>query len=414
MRSKTFLSGLCPTTRFACLLLFAGCLSLFASLPAYAQAYKVLHSFTGPTSDGMDPDVSIREADGTLYGTTCYGGRSYNGTAFTLSPKGRETILYNFLAGYGSCPGSLLAWKGEFYGDAGGGSYGKGVIFKLDQKRNERVLHSFYGSPNDGAGPSLSFHNANGVFYGTTFKGGTYDWGTVFRMNTAGKVTVLYSFTGGADGSGPTGVVGDDEGNLYGTTVYGGEQICRDAGSCGTVFKLDTAGNLTTLHMFSGGTDGAQPQGGVIRDASGNLYGTTDWGGSDGCSQNGCGTVFKVDASGKEKVLYSFTGPPDGEYPLGNLVRDVAGNLYGTTFVGGETKCDPNNVGCGIVFKLDTTGKETVLHTFTSAPDGAYPFRLLLLDTKGDLYGTTYVGGDVRCSLHHVWKGCGTVFRLTP
>jgi uncharacterized repeat protein (TIGR03803 family) len=163
----------------------------------------------------------------------------------------------------------------------------------------------------------------------------------------------------------------------------------------------------TVLYQFTGGEDGAFPFAGVVRDWGRNLYGTTEGGGGTGCGGSGCGTVFKVDTTGKETVLYAFTGGPDGGLPLGGLVRDGAGNLYGTTYSGGNaTECTG---GCGVVFKLDTTGTETVLHTFTGGADGSNPAASLLLDSSGNLYGTAYQGGT-GCN----GSGCGVVFKITP
>jgi len=380
--------------------------------PARAQTYTVLHSFTGPTTDGGQPIAIIRDADGTLYGTACIGGESYGGAAFTLSPNGKETMLYSFLAGYGSCPDSLVPWKGEFYGaTASGGAYYAGAIFKLDKKGNEVVLHSFHGS-RDASHPVLSLSDGNGVFYGTDYFGGVYGYGMVFKVDAAGKETTLHSFGTGADGSRPTpGLVPDEAGNLYGATS-GLDLNCGS--SCGTVFKLDSTGKLTTLHEFTGGADGTSPSTGLIRDSSGNLYGVTGYGGNLNCiPPYGCGTVFMLDPSGRETVLYRFSGSPDGSVPGGNLVRDESGNLFGVTSYGGDASCWPP-YGCGTVFKLDTSGKETVLHRFHYSPDGADPVQLIR-DASGNLYGTTYSGGEVLCRPRAGGAiGCGTVFKLTP
>jgi uncharacterized repeat protein (TIGR03803 family) len=211
----------------------------------------------------------------------------------------------------------------------------------------------------------------------------------------AQTLTTLHNFTGSPDGAGPVaGLVGDAKGDFYGTTEYGGDLSCGDYG-CGIVFKLDAAGKETVLHSFAG-SDGANPSAGLIIDAKGNLYGTTAYGGL-GCQSPGCGVVFKLDTSGKETVLHNFTGRPDGEYPIRGLVRDTAGNLYGTTPYGGSS-------GYGTVFRVSKTGEETVLHSFTGAPsDGAVPEAGLVRDAKGELYGTTDEGGS---------SGYGTVFKL--
>lgn len=210
-----------------------------------------------------------------------------------------------------------------------------------------------------------------------------------------------------------TGLVPGEYGNLYGTASDGGNSNCGSG--CGTVFKLDAAGHLTTLYEFTGGADGGEPSGGVVRDAAGNLYGTTAIGGSCGVLQ-GCGTVFKLDAYGNESTLYSFMGGTDGLFPTGNLVRDAAGNLYGTTEEGGDFACEAstNYGGCGTLFKMDPSGNETIVHTFTGAPgDGSYG-ALLTLDTAGEIYGASYAGGLEKCNWNYGFIGCGTVFKLTP
>jgi len=274
------------------------------------------------------------------------------------------------------------------------------------------VLHTFR-IRTDGAFPYAGvIRDAEGNLYGTSFGGGAHKYGTVFKLSNPGKETLLYSFTGGADGGGPEGgVIRDAEGNFYGTTSYGGDLSCPSTpvgSGCGVVFKLSTTGKETVLYTFKGGTDGAEPQAGVIRDAKGNLYGTASYGGDlSECQGSGCGVVFKVSATGKQTVLYSFTGGSDGGSPVQGLIRDGNGNLYGTTYAGGNMSCQ---YGCGVVFRLSKTGKETVLYSFTGGTDGAKPWSGVIRDAAGNLYGTTGRGGDLAgCS----GSGCGTVFRLS-
>jgi uncharacterized repeat protein (TIGR03803 family) len=258
--------------------------------------------------------------------------------------------------------------------------------------------------------------DAAGNLYGTTLGGGAAKSGTVFKLDTDGRETVLHSFTGAAgDGSNPyAGLILDAAGNLYGTTVYSGDLACDPPYGCGTVFKLDAAGTETVLYRFTRtGGDGALPYGGLVRDAAGNLYGTTAGGGDLSCGDgDGCGIVFKVDSTGKETVLHIFTGTGgDGSDPFDALILDAAGNLYGTTSAGGNgSPCPYGSRSCGTVFKLDTTGKETVLHNF-SGLDGAGPFAGLIRDSAGNFYGTTEFGGDMSCSILGT-PGCGTVFKL--
>jgi uncharacterized repeat protein (TIGR03803 family) len=213
----------------------------------------------------------------------------------------------------------------------------------------------------------------------------------VFKISPAGKETVLYRFSG-SDGEAPYGgVVRDAAGNLFGTTSSGGDPTCN----CGTVFEVDTTGKETTLHAFTGAPDGATPQAGLVADAKGNLYGVTNSGGRYGYS----GTVFRVDASGREDILHSFNGPAgDGGFPSATLVRDPEGNLYGSTFLGGI-------YDLGTIFKLDSTGKETILYTFGANPaDGIEP-NGVTRDAEGNLYDATSNG---------FIPVFGTVFKLVP
>jgi uncharacterized repeat protein (TIGR03803 family) len=277
------------------------------------------------------------------------------------------------------------------------------------------VLHTFIGL-SSGAFPAAGLGRDNaGNLYGTTEEGGdsacgsgfSFGCGVVFKLDTTGRETVLHRITVSADGAFPAaGLVRDNAGNLYGTTEEGGDLSCGSGSGfgCGVVFKLDTSGRETVLHRFTGAADGGTPAAGLVRDAAGNLYGTTRGGGDLACEIGfGCGVVFKLDTSGRETVLHRFTGGADGSAPLAGLVRDNAGNLYGTTEEGGELP--------GVVFKLDTTGKETVLHRFTGGADGGYPAAGLVRDAAGNLYGTTVYGGDLAC---YSGMGCGVVFKLNP
>jgi uncharacterized repeat protein (TIGR03803 family) len=282
-----------------------------------------------------------------------------------------------------------------------GCSSGCGTVFKIDRFGTESVLYSFKGPP-DGAGPGAVIMDRAGNLYGATGFGGSSDQGTVFKLDPSGTENVLYSFNGYPDGSRPAGgVIMDAAGNLYGTTVNGGSS------HQGTVFKLDPSGTESVLHNFTGfPTDGSFPPSGLLIDATGNLYGTTELGGP-----SNFGTVFKLDHSGTESVLYSFGGRPDGSFPLAGLFMDKAANLYGTTLHGGF-------YDLGAVFKLDTSGTESVLHSFQGSPDGEQPDTDVIMDTVGNLYGTTELGGSSipgACPFFTpLGEGCGTVFRLDP
>jgi uncharacterized repeat protein (TIGR03803 family) len=214
------------------------------------------------------------------------------------------------------------------------------------------------------------------------------------------KFQVLYSFKGAEDGLSPdAGLIGDSAGSLYSTTILGGDFSCQSAlgPGCGVVFMLDQTGKETVLHSFHSESEGKISFAGLMRDAFGSVYGVTFYGGDEsscnGGLDNGCGTVFKVDSAGKESVLYRFTGGTDGAHPAAPLVRDRAGNLYGTALGCGLRCAD----AAGKIFKLDRRGKETVLHGFTGGKDGATPQGELIKDQGGNLCGTTYYGGGSGC-----------------
>jgi uncharacterized repeat protein (TIGR03803 family) len=281
---------------------------------------------------------------------------------------------------------------------------GCGTIFKVDSSGVFTTLHVFAGRPSDGADPRAGLiRDAAGNLYGGTFFGGAHDAGILFKLDTTGNETVLHDFTGGADGYSPDVGLQDAAGNLFGVTGLN-FALMKCSSACGTVFKLDSAGDLTTLHTFNG-VDGDSP-GPLIADAAGNLYGATFYGGDNLNCINplGCGTVFKLDSSEILTTLYAFAGAEaEGEAPLGALARDEAGNLYGATAGGGP------NLG-GTVFKLDANGQLTTLHSFIGGvfddgvdPGGADPQGGLLLGAMGNLYGTTFGGGA---------PGWGVVFVL--
>jgi uncharacterized repeat protein (TIGR03803 family) len=392
--------------------------------------FKVLHTFHG--KDGAVPyGLLVRDADGNLYGTTANGGTGKGlctsfflgcGTAFKLNSLG--TLLwshsFNFTNGAEPLAGMARDTAGSLYGTTTSGGnttcyqYGCGTVFKLDKTgKNEKVLHKFTGGA-DGMDPeALLARDSAGNLYGTTY----VPPGNIFRIDTSGKITILYSFTGYSDGCGPyAGVILDASGNLYGTTAAGGSGFC-DAGY-GVAFELDTTGSLKVLQTF-GGENGANPDSVLLFDLVGNLYGTTLNGGT-GCDGEGCGTVFKLSPSGNgiwaERVLYNFCSLEncaDGDAAYrGPLAIDGSGNLYGTTYFGGAYPC--NGGGCGIVYKLDTAGIETVLYNFTGGKDGAFPLPGVVIDKNGNLYGTAAGHGDSSCPDGSGVGGCGLVFRLSP
>jgi len=294
--------------------------------------------------------------------------------------------------------GLTLGSTGEFYGTASaGGASGLGVVLKISAKGNEKVLHSFAGG-SDGATPNGGVvEDSGGAFYGTTTAGGANGAGTVFRLKGENE-TVLYSFAGGSDGAVPeAGLTMDKAGNLYGTTSAGGS-----AGN-GTVFELvaprkkDDAWTETVLYSFGTGTDGAAPVGGVILDSAGNLYGTTSAGGA-----NAEGTVFELSPGTPwtETILHSFANGDDGATPYAGLISDASGNLYGAATDGGAN-------GGGTVFELSPSGGAWNFSVLTSVPGWGISgtFRDLMLDSSGNIWGATHCDGA---------NSAGTLYELTP
>ena len=400
--------------------------------PAKAQTYKVIHRFAGGR-DGIEPEAGIVIAgDGSLYGTTYRGGGSSDtGTLFKIDPTHKETVItFPGCCGVypkGGGPEGDLAqdaagnlYGTTSYGGRGGGSncgnFGCGTIFRLDTTGKRTVLHSFVGT--DGHSPRGGLIlDESGNLYGTALYGGDLarcgglGCGTVFRLNTAGKLTVLYSFEGDLDGAQPIGnLARDSKGNLYGNTYEGGSFDCQGTG-CGTLFKVNTRGVETILHTFRDGDPaGIFPFGGLIRDQAGNLYGTSNAGGA--FPENG--TVFKLNRTDVLTVLYNFMGGTDGSGPFGPLLLDADGTLYGTTELGGDPSCKllDTNLGCGTVFKLDSAGRETVLYRFKGKKDGGFPEAGLVMDAAGTLFGTASLGGNFGCD--NGGLGCGVVFAINP
>jgi uncharacterized repeat protein (TIGR03803 family) len=391
---------------------------------SWASTERVIYSFTGGTDGGDPASQLIFDDAGNAYGTTVVGGVDNCGTVFKLTPAGggqwQQSVIFSFdCLGEGKNPygGVTLDSHGNLYGTTvAGGSGGVcvgdgcGVVFELTQSGgtwSETVLYSFGDSP-DAAGPGGGVvFDAAGNLYGTAADGGQFGFGAVYEIaHTSGgwTETVIHDFTGGDDGAvGSLGVLlRDASGNFYGVTEIGGHY------GAGTVYKLSPAfggaWHFTTLYAFQGQPDAAFPYGGLIADASGNMYGTTYYGGT-----NGSGAVFKIGpaanatAGWRDTVLYSFQGGSDGGSPTSTLVFDAAHNLYGTTTAGGDPGCS-----CGVVFELTPNGNgwsESVLHTFGTFPDGAVPGYGLTADGAGNYLSTTLIGGQ---------DNQGTVFELTP
>ncbi len=384
---------------------------LVASLVLSDQAqakFRVLYAFNG--TQGGNPLGSLTADNaGTLYGTTAGGGTAGEGTVFKLSADGQQTVLYNFTGGAdGGEPDSSVIQDaaGNLFGTTqfGGNDAcpdgGCGTVFKITPDGKETVLYAFKGG-SDGAVPSAGLIADNaGNFYGTTYNGGAFsNGGTVFMVQPNGVETILYSFGKGNDGAGPVaGLLLDASGNLYGTTLHGG------ASSGGTVFRLAPDGTEKVIYSFTGGPDGGGPMAAPILDKQGNLYGTASGGGNTACGANGCGVVYKLTPKGTESVLYAFSGGSDGANPYGALSIDKTGNLYGTTRDGGLNQRICHTQGCGTLFKLALDGTKTTLRMFKGRKDGGWPMSDLL-NIKGHLFGVAYLGGD---------NGGGTLYEFAP
>lgn len=375
-------------------LAFIAALSLYAAQIAQAQTEQVLYRFAGQP-DGEDPNGSlVFDAKGDLYGTTFAGGSSGQGTAFRLTQAGAETVLYSFTGGtdgVGPAAG-LVRLNGKLYGTAAtGGTDAIGTIFALTATGHESTITSFSTADGGGYPEARLIRDKDGNLYGTNSGFfGTHGEGAVFKVTKTGAVSMVHKFTGPPDGAFPCGSLVQDAGNLYGTTYGGG------ASDQGTVFRIAPDGTETVLYNFTGVADGARPCGDLIRDSQGNLYGTTTGGG-----RPAYGTVFKLTPTGQETVLHNFKGR-DGAYPVGGLLRDTQGNLYGMTTLGGRRDK-------GVAFKLSASNKMTLLHTFRGGKDGANPVGGLVMDKQGNLYGATDAGGNSNCS-----GGCGVIFKLIP
>jgi uncharacterized repeat protein (TIGR03803 family) len=413
MKRKQSLDSACKLLAIlACILISAG------SALAAGPTENVLYHFQGG-SDGAEPYARVVfDTAGNLYGTTLFGGNGCKyecGTVFQLTPNAgggwKETVLHQFAGPDGKYPTSALVFDklGNLYGTTSdGGRYGAGVVFKLTQGSNgtwkESILHHF-GHGNDGANPFAGLiWDTAGNLYGTAQGGGRRacqgGCGTVFKLTpTAGghwQESTLYAFKGDSDGSGLRGgLVFDKTGNLYGTT----------SNYPGTVFRLTPTSQgpwkKTLLHAFTPGADGNNPVGSLIIDGNNNLYGATVTGGA--CEL--CGIVFRLTPTShglwKKSTLYEFKSDQRGRQPYDGVAFDPEGNLYGATSRNGDPTCD-----CGTVFELTprVSGEwhETTLHIFKGSGDGAAPYGGVILDTEGNVYGTTTDDG---------W---GLVYEITP
>ena len=396
--------------------IFAVVLAL--ALTAGASTEKVVWDFKGG-SDGSGPwsNYFISDAKGNLYAATAAGGTYGAGTVFMLSPTGKETILYEFKGqsnGDGTGPHGHLTFdaKGNIYGTTqGGGTNGTGTVYKLSPKTGggwtEKVIYTFSATGADGTGPSAGMTiAADGTMYSTTPDGGAFGAGTVFSLkktSTGWKQTVIQNLNGSSNGGYPyEGLMMDAAGNLYGAAPTGG------ASGQGVIYRLSrtkTGWADKVLHSFTNANgDGSGLYWiDLISDTSGNIYGATSFGGT-----NGTGMVWELvysetKKSYSERILYEFgaSGSGDGNNPYGGLAMDSAGNLYGTTLYGGTS-----NIGTSYkLTKNGTTWKETILHTFAGANDGAQSTGNPYIDAKGRVWGMTETGGT---------SDLGVVYRITP
>lgn len=389
-------------------------ITLLFTAAAASQTFQVVHTFAG--SDGSFPNGDlVRDSAGNFYGTAQFGGASNQGVVFKLDSSGQLTILYSFTGGTdGGIPiGRVLASGGSFYGitaSGGDATCSCGTVYKVDSGGNLTVLHAFTGgtdgSQNQGQ-PELGLVSINGDFYGAASFGGvsgcdgSLGCGVIFKVTPTATESVLYRFTAQADGGFPQDLIRDQAGNLYGET--GGSYM---AGNGGTIFQITTAGTLTTLYTFPEGASGTSPRWRLLRATNGTFHGVTQFGGNTTtCSLGsvGCGVVFAVNSAGKEKVLHTFgKQATDGEEPAGALVS-AGGNYYGATFYGGTTN-STCTFGCGVVYSVADSGHYAVVYRFTGASDGWLPTGGLTTDGSGNLYGTTQLGGN----------GLGVIYKITP
>jgi uncharacterized repeat protein (TIGR03803 family) len=386
-----------PVLRLLIPLLWAAALLIAFAVKA-GVVLANLHSFSGSTAGRHPNSGLVQGSDGNLCGTTYSGGSNNQGTVFEISADGTFRSMYSFTGGNdGAYPqaGMVQGSDGSFYGTTSGGGarsnqsvIGQGTVFRLTSSRVDlTTLYSFTDGNSGGLPTACLVQGSDGSFYGTTYGGGTYSNGTVFKITANGTFTSLYSFTGRNDGGNPqAGLVQGSDGNFYSTTYSGGTY------SNGTVFKITANGTFTSLYSFTGRDDGGNPEAGLVQGRDANFFGTATRGGT-----YTKGTVFKIGADGTFGRLYSFTGGNDGASPQAGLAQGTDGNFYSTTSNGGMKDL-------GTIFKISADGSFSSLYSFSGDSDGAYPFAGLVQGSDGNFYGTTFSGGI---------DGGGTVFRLT-
>lgn len=385
-------------------------LSLTAAAASQAQTLTTVASFTAAYGS---PSGLLQGSDGNFYGTA--GGPPVSpAVIFELMPSGTFATLYTFPPGY-SVPTLFQASNGNFYGTTSptlvGANNGFGAFFEFSPGGVPVTVASFGGA--DGAGPTGNVVQApNGSFLGTTVQGGAYDQtgqglGTIFRISPLGVLTAPFSFNGSNGYAPAAGLIQGIDGNLYGTTEYGGTgpANCVNSGNtgCGTVFTVTPFGVWSLLYSFQGIADGAFPVIPLVQGADGTFYGATSAGGT-----GLYGTTFNITAGGSFTLLHAFTGTEPNQ--VTSLIQGSDGNLYGTTADGGSSNCPGHSAatsGCGTIFQMTTSGTITTLYQFCSlsnCADGSSPVSLF--EAKdGSFYGITSQGGA---------SGLGTVFEFVP
>lgn len=377
-------------------LALAAALLMTTAAGASAHRLNTLYFFNG--TDGGAPQAALAaDGQGNFYGTTFGGGAAGLGTVFKVAADRSVTTLYEFHAGHGAAhPGMGALWlanDGSLIGTANRADGKDGnVIYKLSPAGHETVLHRFDAQDGVGYGMYAGVTgDADGNLFGATLAGGRFNCGAAFRLSPDGKIDRLHVFAGGTDGCFPSGsLTRDANGNLYGVTMQGGI-AASGYGAVGIVYKITSGGHYAILHTFDPGPesgDGARAMGPLLLDAHGNLYGTTTAG--DNYTAPG-GTVYKLAPDGTETVLHRFADDEthDGSEPVGGVIADAKGNLYGTTQQGGPVKL-------GTVFKIAPNGTETLLHYF-NAVDGADPIAGLVMDAQGNLLGSTQLCAGNGC-----------------
>jgi len=406
-----FMRSTKATGKHALLMALALTMAPFGTPLAQAQTFSVIYNFTGGSDGGYPLAGFVISPKGYLFGTASVGGSYGAGVVFGFSESGQEKVLYNFTGGAdGANPNSSLIFdaSGDLYGTTyAGGAHGAGTVFEVTQAGEETVLYNFTGGA-DGANPlsKLNFDTA-GNLYGTTSAGGAYSGGTVFEVVKGGTEEVLHSFGNGADGANVVAGVTLLENAAHAVTAIFGTTAAGGTYGDGTVFALrgsQSGWKESVLHNFANQSDGGTPYAGLVFDRSGNLYGTTTAGGGGNDNANdGGGTIFELTYANSEwnfSVLDGLSGSGvSGTYR--NVILDASGNIYATTHCDGE-------YGSGTVYELTRSGSTWTynpLYAFTGGDDGLYSYSNLVFDTQGNLYGTTRGGGT---------GGYGVVFKVTP